>query len=99
MKRRVTGLAVTLCLLASPAWAQVNRFPTGLNVSVLRPSAINVNWILSGAARGTGTSTVGLFQPNDPGTVVGNCSTATAIGRIDTTVTTTIGPSGTGQGR
>ena len=79
------------------AWAQVARFPTGLNVSVLRPSAVNINWIITGAVGGRGTSTVGLFMPTDPGVVPGACSTATAIGRVDTTVATQINPLGNGR--
>jgi len=97
----VKRLALVLFMIVSSppgmAWAQVARFPTGLNVSVLRPSAININWILTGAAGGTGTSRVGLFQPTDPGAVPGACTTATAIGRVDTTIRTDISPLGNGR--
>jgi hypothetical protein len=88
---------VLLAALPGVALGQVERFPTGLNVSVLRPTAINVNWNITAAAGTAATSTIGLFQPFDPGVAAGACSTATAIGQINSTVAVPVRANGTGR--
>ncbi|MBI4255390.1 MAG: hypothetical protein HY616_09980 [Candidatus Rokubacteria bacterium] len=74
MTRWLAGsLALVLCWTGS-AWAQVppapgplQAVPNGLNVSVLRPTALNVKWVISGATPGvTGTSTSGHFVSGNP---------------------------------
>jgi hypothetical protein len=98
--RRLTLVGVLLAAaLASPAAAQVGRFPTGLNVSVLRPTAINVNWQITAAPGSRATSTIGLFQAADPGAGAGAgpCVPATALGQINSTVIVPVAPNGAGR--
>jgi hypothetical protein len=118
MIRRLGHLAAALAVssaalgpLTAVAQAPQNSgamqpIPNGLNVSVLRPSAINVAWTLRGGIPGTRIrSTIGLFKERNVGGTqsgvgVSGCATATTgtggetIGVINSTVTTTVGPNG-----
>jgi len=97
MRGRITALVAALGLVAGPAWGQVTPVPNGLNVSVLRPSAININWVVRGTPGGQATSTVGLFQPFNPGTNPRACTPGTAIGTVGSAVTTVVGANGSAR--
>lgn len=68
-----TLFGIVLCW-SGTAWGQavqapspVQPVPNGLTVSVLRPTAVNIRWVISGGAPGTkGVSTVGRFLTGNP---------------------------------
>jgi hypothetical protein len=103
------ALAAALALAPGAARAQVavntgglQPIPNGLNVSVLRPTAVNVNWALrTGGTPGARIqSTVGLFKERNTGTGVATCTPAATaaggetLGTINSTVTTVVGANG-----
>jgi hypothetical protein len=107
----LAAFGVALGPLTAAAQAPVNSgamqpVPNGLNVSVLRPTAVNIVWTLRGGTPGARVrSTVGLFKERNiggsqSGVGAGGCTTATTaaggetMGVIDSTVTTTVGANG-----
>ena len=107
MIRRALSFALAIWLLATPAWAthesapasNVRPVPAGAKVSVLRPTAVNIKWVFTGLAAAAGerpASNVGLFLLSDPGASSDACSTTSAslIGRNDSSVTALIGANG-----
>ncbi len=81
-----------------PTPGPLQPIPNGLNVSVLRPTAINVKWVLTGSASGTrSSSTIGLFIRSNPGTSAGitaACTPSAAMGIINSTVQMVAAPNG-----
>jgi hypothetical protein len=120
MTRWPIALVVSLSLWPGLAWAQttttaspVQPIPNGLNVSVLRPTAVNIKWVVSGATPGAlGRSTVGHFITGNPtaGTfgsqtanLIANCSTTPSfagrknVGTLTSSVAMTVGANGVGR--
>jgi hypothetical protein len=105
----LVAVAVALAPATADAQAPANNgamqpVPNGLNVSVLRPTAINVVWTLRGGNPGQRIrSTVGLFKERNSGGQAGgftacrqptSASAGETMGVIDSTVTTTVGANG-----
>ncbi len=116
MRARHAAAVLALGLAAAPGTATAQApvgtaalqpIPNGLNVSVLRPTALNVVWTLRTGNPGQRIqSTIGLFKERNTGGFAlaasgasGCASAATAgggetIGTITSPVTTTVGPNG-----
>ncbi|HEV8585695.1 MAG TPA: hypothetical protein VGT02_12060 [Methylomirabilota bacterium] len=107
----LAAFAVALQPWPAAAQAPVNSgamqpVPNGLNVSVLRPTAVNVVWTLRGGTPGARIqSPIGLFKERNvggsqAGVGAGSCVTAPTaaagetMGVIDSPVTTVVNPNG-----
>jgi hypothetical protein len=117
--RRWAGRAAAVLGVLAPAlaWGQtpspLQPVPNGINISVLRPTAVNVKWVVTGATPGArGTSTAGHFVTGSitaattattpAAAIAANCTGATTtfvrpIDRLDSTVTMLVGPNGVGR--
>ncbi|OGL01070.1 MAG: hypothetical protein A3E31_04495 [Candidatus Rokubacteria bacterium RIFCSPHIGHO2_12_FULL_73_22] len=119
MKRWLVASVAVTTLCVGIAWAQVGLTPSplqpvpnGLNVSVLRPTAVNIKWVVTGGTPGArGLSTVGHFVTGTPtaGTIgtagdriganciAGSNANVSNVGTLNSSVAMTIGANGVGR--